>query len=219
MTAKNKFLEVHGKAWGAVQAVESDSLDAKYIANNYANTMVYEIKKAAAGCFVVSFERRGLFCVELWRSKLVKKPEVYSFRKPESRLDYVNKWIDNQQKREQSKVESRKTAAEVGTGLEVGDILSAVWGYEQTNYNYYEVTKVIGKSMVEIREVKQLIQETEWMQGKCAPVAGDYISEPMRRKAKNGGLRVTDCIYASKMSYKEVAGVRIYDAGHYTSYH
>ena len=219
MTAKNRFLEVHGKAWGAVQAVESDSFEDEYIANNDQNIMVYEIKDAAKGCFVVSFQRKDLFCVELWRSKLIKKPETYSFRKPESRLAYVNKWIDNRQKREQSKVETRKINSETGSGLQVGDVLSATWGYEQTNYNYYEVTKIIGKSMVEIREIKQMIEETEWMQGKCAPAPGEYIGEPMRRKAKNGGLRVTDCIYASKMSYTEVAGVRLYEAGHYTSYH
>lgn len=213
MTAKARFLEIHGKKCGAVQA-ES------HLENNvYLNVAVYEIKDAAKGCFVVSYVRYDRFYVELWRSHLVKNPETYCFNKPESRLAYVNRWIANQQRREAEKVASRKQRSEKGTGLQVGDVLSASWGYDQTNYNYYEVTKLVGKSMVEVRELAQYRQETEWLQGKCAPKAGDYISEPMRRKASNGYVKISDVIRAYKMEAKEIAGVKIYDAGHYTAYH
>lgn len=220
MTALNKFLEVHGKKYGAAQAIANEVFEDDYAATYYSKVAVYAIKHAMKGCFVVAYENSaGQYIAEFWRSSSVKKPVSYRFKSKENRLAYANKWIANEQRIEADKIATRAKRKAQGTGLEVGDILSAVWGYEQTNYNYYEVTKVIGKAMVEIREVKQMIQETEWMQGKCAPQSGEYIGEPMRRKATNGSLKVSDCIYASKMDYTEVAGARIYNAGHYTSYH
>ncbi|RMC62509.1 hypothetical protein [Sinorhizobium meliloti] len=70
-------------------------------------------------------------------------------------------------------------------GFEVGHILYASWGYEQTNIDFYQVTKIIGRHMVEVREVSQIAADTgnePWMTGKVVPKLDAFTSEPMRRR-------------------------------------
>lgn len=184
--------------------------------HGYTKPQVIKVLGAAKGCFVVLYQREDYFYAEFWRSKRVKNAESYCFKTTAHRKQYVEKFITNCRKAEERRLESRKT---VERGLEVGDVLSAMWGYDQTNYNYYQVTKLIGKTQVEVREISQMTEQTNLMQGKCAPVAGSFIGEPMKRVAKNGRVKICDVIRASKMDYKEIAGTRIYDAGHFSSYH
>lgn len=46
-------------------------------------------------------------------------------------------------------------------GVKVGDLFVASWGYEQTNLNYYQVTKIVGSEYVIISEVVPHIIETK----------------------------------------------------------
>lgn len=43
-----------------------------------------------------------------------------------------------------------------GRGIEVGQFMVASWGYDQTNVNFYKVTKLIGKAMAEVVAVGQI---------------------------------------------------------------
>lgn len=38
-------------------------------------------------------------------------------------------------------------------GIEVGDIFKAVWGYDDTNTNFFQVVKLCGAESVRVREV------------------------------------------------------------------
>lgn len=38
-------------------------------------------------------------------------------------------------------------------GIKVGDIFEAVWGYDQTNYDFFQVVELVGESSVRVREV------------------------------------------------------------------
>lgn len=45
-------------------------------------------------------------------------------------------------------------------GVQVGDIFSASWGYEQTNVDFFQVVALVGESSVRVREVyPQMIDE------------------------------------------------------------
>ncbi len=70
-------------------------------------------------------------------------------------------------------------------GFEVGHILYASWGYEQTNIDFYQVTKIIGRHMVEVHEVSQIAADTgnePWMTGKVVPKLDAFTGAPMRRR-------------------------------------
>ena len=104
--------------------------------------------------------------------------------------------------------------------LEVGDVLRCSWGYDQTNIDYYQVTKLVGKTMVEIRQIAGHSVDTAWMQGESAPQVGAFIGKPMRRKAIGDGVRVNSFSSALKMKpVAEVGNAKMYESSHWTAYH
>ena len=65
----------------------------------------------------------------------------------------------------------------------VGDIFSYQWGYDQTNVQYFQVTKTT-KAMVYMREInKESVPNSEsFMSDKVMPVKDSFISEKEIRK-------------------------------------
>ena len=45
--------------------------------------------------------------------------------------------------------------------VKVGTILYSSWGYDQTNIDYYMVTKIIGKTFVEIQRIESQLDESK----------------------------------------------------------
>jgi hypothetical protein len=72
--------------------------------------------------------------------------------------------------------------------LKVGSLLSTCWGYDQTNVEFFEVTALIGDTMVEVREVSQRCTEDGFMSGKVSPNAGAFIGKPLRKRVLEGNL-------------------------------
>ena len=62
--------------------------------------------------------------------------------------------------------------------LQVGDLMLSVWGYDQTNIDYFEVTP--------IRQTKTYDNA---MSGDCLPLLGSFIGEPVKRKVSMIGGR------------------------------
>jgi hypothetical protein len=98
----------------------------------------------------------------------------------------------------------------------VGEVLNTCWGYDQTNVEYFEVTEVRGKHVI-LRELAHDAKATGWAQERTVPMVGQYIGEPIRRLAQPS-IKISDCRWASKTSFTEVAGVKIYRDHHTSSY-
>jgi hypothetical protein len=58
--------------------------------------------------------------------------------------------------------------------LTVGTILYVSWGYDQTNIDFYQIIRVLKKS-VEIRPIGAKSEQTGFMSGKKMPSPGDFI--------------------------------------------
>lgn len=106
--------------------------------------------------------------------------------------------------------------------VKVGDIFKCSWGYDQTNIDYYEVTKVIG-AMVEICEIGQMSEETGFMSGECVPAAGQFIGKPMRKKVSMGGSEPSIAIHSFANAYRlspvaMIGNKPVYKASHWTAY-
>jgi len=91
--------------------------------------------------------------------KKAKYDFYISFRKVEDREKYISDWYARLESWENIKV-ARKTERTKPHTLKEGDILYSSWGYEQTNINFYQVTKVISDRTVEIREIKSKILDS-----------------------------------------------------------
>lgn len=147
------------------------------------------------------------------------KPEINCYyRSEERRNEVVARFFDSLKVRRDDKEQRAKQKKAAGRGLEVGDVVSTCWGYDQTNVEYYKVTKLIGKTMVEIVEIGQQVRYDAMDQGECIPDPSNVIGKPQRVKAINGTCKA-DGHRASKVSYTEVAGTRIYKSRYWTAYH
>ena len=61
-------------------------------------------------------------------------------------------------------------------GVKIGDVFYTMWGYDQTNVDFFEVVKVTEK-MVTVKPIKQNRIETGWLQGNAEPIKGAFYSD------------------------------------------
>lgn len=103
--------------------------------------------------------------------------------------------------------------------LAAGDVMRCSWGYDQTNIDYYEVVRLVGKSMVEIRAIEAGAASNDmgWT-GKSVPLPGAYKGEPMRKRAEANYVRIASYAHAYKMEPVIVGGVPTYEASNWTAY-
>ena len=164
-------------------------------------------------------------CVMLGFSGKRAKPDFhYRFASVERADAYRAKWFESLNTTAQAK-QARKAekAAKMAEGhrLAVGDVLVASWGYDQTNYDYYQVTRLVGSRSVEIRELAQSRGETHWMQGDCVPVKNSFVGEPMVKRVTESGdaVKVRSWgVWAHKKESRKVGGVELFKPDHYTAY-
>lgn len=93
------------------------------------------------------------------------------------------------------KVKQRAERAAKGRGVEVGNFLAASWGYEQTNVDFYKVTKLIGRTMAEVVKVGAIDvgkDETGMSMASYVIPAEEPLqgAEPMRVVIKEGGAKI-----------------------------
>lgn len=160
-----------------------------------------------------------------WRwSRLAAFGHVW-FKHADTRRAWLGELFARAQRIQASSAERRASKAQQRAkphALQVGDILRSSWGYDQTNIDYYEVTRLIGAQMVEIREISARAQETGFMSGDSVPAPGQYIGKPERRRVSDHGerdsVKVSECAHAYLMRPTVVGGVKCYGPSHWTAY-
>jgi hypothetical protein len=106
--------------------------------------------------------------------------------------------------------------------VKVGDIFRCSWGYDQTNIDFYQCTKVLG-AFVEIREIGQMAEETLSMQGECVPCVDAFKGDSMRKKVVNYGDTPAVRIYSFASAYRmnpiaKIGDKAVYESSHWTAY-
>jgi len=181
---------------------------ARKVAHNHSTAVAYV------------YENRDRPCAMVFFGKAQKPAWRYAYTSDEKRFAAITAFFNACQAKEQATRDRRAARTARGIGLAVGDILSAQWGYDQTNVDWFEVTALIGATMVEIREICEDREETEWLQGKTVPLPGTYKGEPMRRKASGGYVRIDEVRGASKVEpLALIGGKPVFAAAHFTAYH
>lgn len=115
------------------------------------------LKVAAKGLPVVFYTyqtRDGAPAAMCFIGKAQKPAWSFRFRSDEAREKRIADQLGAIRYREGQKA-ARRAAANKPHGWEAGLILSGSWGYDQTQVDFFEVTRVIGKTMVEIEEIGQ----------------------------------------------------------------
>lgn len=111
---------------------------------------------------------------------------------------------------------------EITRPVKVGDIFVCSWGYDQTNIDFYQVTRLM-PSMVEIRKIGQHIVHTAYLQGDCTPCPNYFIDKPKRKKITNWGgnpwIRINSFSSAKRLDPLTVVdGAPVYPVCNWTAY-
>ncbi|MEZ5651867.1 MAG: hypothetical protein R3E87_15120 [Burkholderiaceae bacterium] len=155
--------------------------------------------------------------------KAGKAAIFYAYKSPEARFASVSKWLADIEASHQAN-EERKAKAKAASArkLAVGDVLRCSWGYEQTNVDFYEVVALVGKSMVEIRAIASEAENdsgSNGFSGQCVPCPGQYIGEPMRKKAQGDHVRIESYANAYKLEPIAVVGDKpVYESSYWSAY-
>lgn len=171
-----------------------------------------------AGGVAYLYERGDVPYAVGFAGKAQKPTFHYRFKDADRRAEFVNAWGDRLIGAAQARDERSQARKAFQHSLEVGDILRASWGYDQTNIDFYEVIAVNGKA-VTIREIAQQKQETGYMSGDCVPVPGNYTGKPMRKLVQAGNcVKIESFAYARKIEAKTVGGVKVFPVSNWTAY-
>lgn len=153
-----------------------------------------------------------------------EKPSFnYSFKDAEKRAKWVAAWfvkMDGWAEYKASSKASAKAALAAPHGLKVDDVLVCMWGYDQTNVDYFQIVELVGKRSVKIRPIGCERLETLSMQGESVPAVGAFKGEPMLKKVLVGDrVRIYSFATASKLEPIMVAGKACgYKPTHWTAY-
>lgn len=148
-----------------------------------------------------------------------QKPDFhYRYANEEKRQAKAKQHFESVRLSEAYRIEQRAKANAQGHELKVGSILRASWGYDQTNVDFYQVTRLIGSKMVEIVEIKGEGFEDLSMQGQTAPMVGSFKSKPMRKRAQGNCVKIASYAYAYLMEPTMVGGVPTYGTSRFSTY-
>lgn len=170
-------------------------------------------------------DARGKACAVAFIGR-AQKPALFAYyNKPESMRAGVGQVFSRAAARAERGAKERQEQAEARAkphALAVGDVLRSSWGYEQTNIDYYEVTKLVGSQMVEVCQIGAQSSEEGWLQGDSVPKPGAYIGKPKRYRVSTYGARdsikIASYAIASKMYPREVGGMKVYGVSRWTAY-
>lgn len=152
--------------------------------------------------------------------RAVKSDFFYQFGNKTALENYVNEWARNV--REQAaRRQVEREARNAPHNLKVRDVLVSSWGHEQTNVDFYEVVRLVGKSSVELREIRadKKSDGPQTMTGTSLPLVGQYQGEAFRKKADGRGyVKLSSFNGAAPLSCTELEGVRIYSPSRWSAY-
>jgi hypothetical protein len=150
-----------------------------------------KVADKASDAVAYIYERAGVPYGMAFAGKAQKPALNFRFRTIADRERRISEFFAGRRASLASKAERRANRKRLA--LKVGDVLYTSWGYDQTNVEFFEVTAMVGASMVELRELAQEREQTGAMQGTCTPKVGVYVGDAMRRRIGESGVTVDDC--------------------------
>lgn len=165
-------------------------------------------------CVVYTYtSKAGKPCAIAFKGRAIRKAAWHhSFGSAEFRNRKIMQWMSSTR---QEIVPYKRKVRE----LEVGDLLVASWGYEQTNIDYYKVLRLKGKLSVELVEVGSESISTDAMVGKVMPRPDIEIGEAFTRRVEGKTVKIKSFITAHLEEPTEVySGVKIYKPRSWTAY-
>jgi len=165
-----------------------------------------DYKKDLFACYVNMERLSAIF----YKGKSAKHVFYNRFRTVEDMKKKINNSIAALMQWEDRKLERRKERKQPHT-LNVGDIMYSSWGYDQTNIDFYQVTKIVGANSVQIRPISERIERSEGHSDYVVAVKDSFRGEAVTKRVQPGNyIRIASYAHASlwngRALYQTAAG-------------
>lgn len=150
-----------------------------------------KIEDKLSGSCVYLYESNGRPCVRAFIGKQSKPVFSYYYNTEAQRDARAAEFLKAQHDSAKLKIEWKEARKAAKRSVEVGHVFVSTWGYEQTNVDFYVVTALVGKTMVEIRKCGSITTTNHGMSGRVIPDAEKIVGEAIRCKVNAyGGIKV-----------------------------
>lgn len=168
----------------------------------FGTDVVKEIDAETGATSATWTHKSGMVLGALWTKG--GRAQRFRFASVESAKTWVTSELAKLRADQQRKAAKRAERSAHVTKLVVGDVLVSSWGYEQTNVDYYQVTRVVSAQMVEIRPIaSKIIEATGPMSETVTADPGNFRGEPKRHRVTvNDSIKLTSYSWAYKWDGK-----------------
>lgn len=134
-------------------------------------------KRSGAYAFLF-VDARGKFNAKGYTAKAKSHCTFYYAFATEAKRDaYVAEFFQGQIAHAE-RVQARRAERTQAHTLQVGHVFYSSWGYDQTNVDFYQVVRIVGKNSVEVRPIGSMDVTGENQgtadSGRCMPVIDDF---------------------------------------------
>lgn len=157
-------------------------------------------KEGLPGVVLISSDKIAAYA---FGAKSKKPVWRYRFKDTTHRDEYINKWFDGVAQHEATKAKRRAEQKNSSSLIKMGDIFVCSWGYDQTNVDFYQITKIKGTQTVEVTEIASSMPggETGFMTGHVIAHPNHFKGKPIIKRVSvyNGkpSLRISSFEYAT----------------------
>lgn len=138
-----------------------------------------------------------------WSGKRSKHDWYYRFRDKKQMDKYISDYFckleDMARLKIERKEQKKKEKLEFFDSIQVGDIFVDSWGYDQTNVEFYKVTKKL-KASIKVVQIGSKTVADHTSQLMVVPVADAVISEEITKVPQDGYLKTYSFSVARRWS-------------------
>lgn len=161
---------------------------------------------------------KGRPCLKAFAGSSAKAAINCYYTSTTRRDERLTNWLSAReaeiQRKKQQRIDANKPR-----DVEVDDVLRSSWGYDQTNIDYYQVIALIGKSMVELRQIAAINTQLGDMRGESVPDINNFIGQPFKKRCVGKSVSLNSFSSASLLEPISVDnGVKVYKPSAWTSY-
>lgn len=116
-------------------------------------------------------------------------------RRNESVEYHKNAALASDLRKQEEKLQKKKSADDFKSKLKEGVILSDSWGWEQTNVDFYVVVSVKGSTVI-LQEVghKQVGEPCSWASCHVEPDLENKVGEPIKKVVRGSSVKINSSV-------------------------
>jgi hypothetical protein len=149
------------------------------------------------GSLALAYEEHGKAFGIAFAGTAGKPSHYYRYRDLARAIEAAQQFLAGRRSHAERMTQRRTERTAYQTTLEPGTVLMSMWGYDQTNIDYYQVVEVsASRKTVKIRPIAQRsVNGEHYMTGSCWPLADHFTGPAMVKRIGQG-----DCVHLTSYS-------------------